>query len=62
MLTFARSARGLPAGAVSRTAAAVERTSNDTAGSTSNGIANGKRSYGNHAGAVPIPLRSCRKT
>ena len=49
MLTFARSARGLPAGAVSRTAAAVERTSNDTAGSTSNGIANGKRSHDSYA-------------
>jgi hypothetical protein len=37
-LTFALSARGLPAGAWSKTAESVDGPSNDTVGSTANGI------------------------
>jgi hypothetical protein len=50
-LTFAVSARGLPAGAESKTAESIEGTSNDTSESTSNGIANGKRSPSDNAEA-----------
>jgi len=49
-LTFALSGRGLPAGAWSNAAESVDGSSNDTVGSTSNGIANGKRSHSNPAG------------
>ena len=48
-LRFAGSAPDLSAGGWSKEAEAVESTSNDTAGSTSNGIANGERSHGDHA-------------
>jgi len=44
---FALSARGLPAGAWSKTAESVGGTSNDTVGSTANGI----RSRSTYAGA-----------
>ena len=44
-LRFESSAPDLSAGGWSKEAEAVESTSNDTVGSTSNGIANGKRSH-----------------
>ena len=50
MLTFALSPRGLPASTWSQAAEAVESTSHDTAESTSNGIANGKRSRSKKVG------------
>jgi len=54
-VTFALSGRGLPAGAQSKTAESVEGTSNDTVGSTSNGIANGMRSHSTYAGGGDHP-------
>jgi hypothetical protein len=47
---ISRSAHAASGGHRVESGAAVERTSSGAAGSTSNGIANGKRSYGNSAG------------
>ena len=55
---FALSARALPGEAESKAAEFVEGISNDTSGSTANGIANGKRCCGNNAEAVIAVLRS----
>jgi len=57
---FALSARGPPAGAWSKMAGSVDGTSNDTVGSTANGI----RSPSDYAGAATTAFRGCasRKT